>query len=245
MNDMVIEYEKIAQTLVREPVDSAELKELQEYSVTCVELLDKLQDQLLDDILQRMSFLLLQQHKAPREEMALFLLVFNWPSNVKTFQQRAWEIANARKRELEMMVEGRQQALLRSFTNVHRKLEKVQEFGSLIHHEVTQMNKRIAGITQQVRLRILIFIHKPTLTHTHARSHSHTPTLTYTHAHSYSHTCPLSPIHIPTLTHTYAYSNHTHAHSHPYTCLLSPTHMPSLTHTHAHSHSHTYSLSLS
>jgi dynein heavy chain len=150
MGDMVSEYETIGNKLVAEPVDSSELKELQEYSTTSVELLNKLQDQLLDDVCQRVSFLLAQQHKSSREEMAMFLLVYNWPDNIKTYQQRSWELQNSRKRELEMVVEGRQQALLRDFSNISKKLEKVNEFGSLIHHEVIHQNKRIHGISQQL-----------------------------------------------------------------------------------------------
>jgi hypothetical protein len=145
-------YETIVQKLVTEPLDCAALKELQQYSTDSIGELNELQEQLSNDVCTRVQFLLRQELKGvmPRESVAQFATTYMWPNSVKEFQNRSWELQNSRKRELEVLLEGRQQQLLRDFSSIGKRLEKIAEFGSLLHHEVAAVVKRIGSVTEQL-----------------------------------------------------------------------------------------------
>ena len=111
-----------------------------------IELLTALQTRVLDSVVPRVRFLLAQEHRLTREHSSLFRATHHRPQRIKDFQQRSWELQNQRKRELQLVVEDRQQQLLRDFSGLARKIENLLQFGSLAPHDVAQACKRIAGI---------------------------------------------------------------------------------------------------
>ena len=80
------------------------------------------------------------------EDLQLFYTTYNWPNNVKTYMTRSQEIQQARKRHLEMVVEGQQEQLSREMVNLEKKVEKIAEHGSLAPPEVQQIYRRILNV---------------------------------------------------------------------------------------------------
>lgn len=60
-----------------------------------------------------MNFLLDQGFRVSRDDLQLFHTTYNWPHNVKTYLARSAELQRSRKQDLEMVVEGQQEQLLR------------------------------------------------------------------------------------------------------------------------------------
>ena len=146
MNDICHEYQEVVNTLIEEPTDSAELRALQEYSMKSVDTLSRLLDEYLGQIYERVRFLLDQQFRISKEDLQLFYTTYNWPNNVKTYMTRSQEIQQARKRHLEMVVEGQQEQLSREMVNLEKKVEKIAEHGSLAPPEVQQIYRRILNV---------------------------------------------------------------------------------------------------
>lgn len=64
-------------------------------------------------VFPRINFLLDQGFRVSRDDLQLFHTTYNWPYNVKTYLARSAELQRTRKQDLEMVVEGQQEHLLR------------------------------------------------------------------------------------------------------------------------------------
>ena len=157
MDTMCQEYDRIAHKLVHEPVDSAELQELQEFSDVSVGLLNELSNQLLSEIHVRTTFILGMQAKRTdkdplltKQQHLLLRATCGWPEKIKDSQQHSWELQNARKRELEAVVHAAQEKLVRDFANVAKKIERLYDEGSLDQRMVTATMGRITVVNEQL-----------------------------------------------------------------------------------------------
>ena len=150
MNDICHEYQEVVNTLIEEPTDSAELRALQEYSMKSVDTLSRLLDEYLGQVYERVRFLLEQQFRISKEDLQLFYTTYNWPNNVRTYMARSQEIQQARKRHLEMVVEGQQEQLSREMINLEKKVEKIADAGSLAPPEVQSIYRRIVGVKESL-----------------------------------------------------------------------------------------------
>lgn len=142
------EYQEIVNRLLMEPADSAELRALQDYCVSVREQLGKLTDQYCTQVYERVSFLLEEKFRVTREDLQLFYSTYNWPYNIKMFMARSQELQAARKKDLEMVLEGRQENLTRKLQDTERRVEKLFELGALSPLEVQGMVKRITAIRE-------------------------------------------------------------------------------------------------
>lgn len=61
----------------------------------------------------RVNFLLDNGFRVSRDDLQLFHTTYNWPHNIKTYLARSAELQRSRKQDLEMVVEGQQEQLLR------------------------------------------------------------------------------------------------------------------------------------
>ncbi|KAF1778948.1 Dynein heavy chain [Phytophthora cactorum] len=107
MSSMIAEYEQIGAKLVTEPLDSFELKALDKFYVTSIELIDALNTKLYEDVCRCIQFLKDFDFQMSREEIQLFFNTFRWPENIKGFQRKSMELQTKRQHELELIVEGR------------------------------------------------------------------------------------------------------------------------------------------
>jgi dynein heavy chain len=144
-------YEEIVANLLAEPLDSSELQKLTDFSNECGKTLNELQEQLEKEVCVRVRFLLNNDYRwSSREDSQLFLTTFNWPGKVQQFLQRSWEVQAQRKRELQMLVEQRREQLLREFSTIAKKIERMLEFSSLLPPEVHSMTKRVAMMNESL-----------------------------------------------------------------------------------------------
>ena len=64
-------------------------------------------------VYKRVNFLLDHGFRVSRDDLQLFHTTYNWPHNIKTYLARSAELQRSRKQDLEMVVEGQQEQLLR------------------------------------------------------------------------------------------------------------------------------------
>lgn len=147
---MAAEYQEIVNKLVEEPTDSAELRALQDYCVAVRDQLGRLTDQYCACVYERVRFLLEERFRVSREDLQLFYSTYNWPYNVKMFMARSLELQTGRKKDLEMVLEGRQENLARKLQDTEKKVEKLFELGQLGPLEVQNMVKRITSIRESL-----------------------------------------------------------------------------------------------
>ncbi|RLN83016.1 hypothetical protein BBO99_00002484 [Phytophthora kernoviae] len=143
MGSMIAEYEQIGAKLVTEPIDSFELKALDKFYVTSIEIIDILNTKLYEDVSRRIQFLKDFDFHMAREEIQLFFNTFRWPENIKGFQRKSMELQTKRQHELELIVEGRQEQLLSQFSSLQRRIEKMRDYANLADSE--SILKRIEG----------------------------------------------------------------------------------------------------
>ncbi|RLN66256.1 hypothetical protein BBP00_00002338 [Phytophthora kernoviae] len=143
MGSMIAEYEQIGAKLVTEPIDSFELKTLDKFYVTSIEIIDILNTKLYEDVSRRIQFLKDFDFHMAREEIQLFFNTFRWPENIKGFQRKSMELQTKRQHELELIVEGRQEQLLSQFSSLQRRIEKMRDYANLADSE--SILKRIEG----------------------------------------------------------------------------------------------------
>ena len=148
MAKMGQEYQDIVNTLVTDPTDAQELKALQEFAVKSMEDLGRLLEEYLSEVYERIKFLLDQEYRINREDLNLFYTTYSWPNQVKTFMAKSTDLQNNRKRDLELVVEGQQEALSRDITSLQRKVEKLTESGSLAPNDVANIFKKITNIKE-------------------------------------------------------------------------------------------------
>jgi len=150
MQQMGVEYQDIANQLVQEPTDSSELKALQDFCLGLRETLSRLTDQYCTQVYERVKFLLSEKFRISREDLQLFYSTYNWPYNIKMYMARSSELQLGRKKDLEMVLEGRQETLARELANTEKKVEKLFELGSLVPMEVQNMVKRITVLRESL-----------------------------------------------------------------------------------------------
>ncbi|KAF1322385.1 Dynein heavy chain, partial [Globisporangium splendens] len=131
MSAMIVEYEQIVAKLTAEPLDSFELKALDAFYVASIQMIDVLNTKLYDDVCRRVQFLKKHDYQMSREEIQLFFNTFRWPENVKGFQRKSMELQTKRQRELELIVEGRQEQLLSQCATLQRRIEKMRDYANL------------------------------------------------------------------------------------------------------------------
>ncbi|KAI9995414.1 hypothetical protein PInf_012475 [Phytophthora infestans] len=135
MSSMIAEYEQIGAKLVTEPLDSFELKALDKFYVTSIELIDALNTKLFEDVCRCIQFLKDFDFQMSREEIQLFFNTFRWPENIKGFQRKSMELQTKRQHELELIVEGRQEQLTTQFSSLQRRIEKMRDYANLADSE--------------------------------------------------------------------------------------------------------------
>ncbi|KAG3198934.1 Dynein heavy chain 7, axonemal [Phytophthora cactorum] len=135
MSSMIAEYEQIGAKLVTEPLDSFELKALDKFYVTSIELIDALNTKLYEDVCRCIQFLKDFDFQMSREEIQLFFNTFRWPENIKGFQRKSMELQTKRQHELELIVEGRQEQLTTQFSSLQRRIEKMRDYANLADSE--------------------------------------------------------------------------------------------------------------
>ncbi|CBJ34262.1 conserved unknown protein [Ectocarpus siliculosus] len=142
------EYQEMVNQLVTEPSDSAELKSLQEYTRKALERLGGLLGEYTNQVYTRTNFLLDQGFRVSRDDLQLFHTTYNWPHNVKTYLARSAELQRSRKQDLEMVVEGQQEQLLRETAALGKKIDKIAEAGSLVPGDVHNCVRRIVAVQE-------------------------------------------------------------------------------------------------
>ena len=150
------EYSEVVEQLQVEPVDCNELRALQEYSTRCIDTLTRLMDEYSGQVHERVQFLLSQtqtdcaRSSLSRDDAAILVTTCRWPAAVRQSMTHSHEVQQTRKRHLEMLVEGQQEALSREATNLEKRIEKIAEAGSLTPSEVQAIYKRIVAVQESL-----------------------------------------------------------------------------------------------
>ncbi|CAK4166458.1 unnamed protein product [Aphanomyces euteiches] len=148
MTTMGQQYEQTVQTLMADPVDSSELKSLQQFYEASMATLMALEEELYSQVCVAVRFLKLHDFAMTREEIQLFFITFRWPETVANFQRKSLERQRERKRELEMVVDARQEHLTTAFGTCQRKIEKLREAGNMA--DAAAIVKRIEAVTKLI-----------------------------------------------------------------------------------------------
>lgn len=120
-------YQEIANTLVAEVTDSAELKALQDYTNKAASTLNDLYDQYITSCYERVRFILSHKFKLARDDIQILYTAFNWPANIQTYLKRSYESQAARKRELEELLEEDQRKLELDVNDLAKRVELIAE----------------------------------------------------------------------------------------------------------------------
>ncbi|CAM9229308.1 unnamed protein product, partial [Discosporangium mesarthrocarpum] len=102
----------------------------------------------ISKVYERVIFLLDQGFRVSRDDLQLFHTTYNWPHNIKTYLARSAELQRSRKKDLEMVVEGQQEQLLREITALGKKIDKIAEAGSLVPGDVHNCVRRILAVQE-------------------------------------------------------------------------------------------------
>ncbi|GMI46774.1 hypothetical protein TrCOL_g2001 [Triparma columacea] len=151
MTRMGHEYQDIVNALVTDPTDAQELKALQEFKVKSRADEERLVDEYLNEIQERVKFLLDQEYRVSREDLQLFYTTYSWPSQMKNFHQKSDDLEVKRKQDLEQVVEGQQEHLTREIESLRKKVEKLTENGSLDENQVSKMFRQITKINEDLQ----------------------------------------------------------------------------------------------
>lgn len=120
-------YQEIANTLVAEATDSAELKALQEFTTKAATTLSDLYDQYVTQCYERVRFLLIYKFKMAKEDIQVLYTTFNWPANIQSYLRRSYEAQSARKRELEELLEEDQRKLENDMHDIAKRVESLAD----------------------------------------------------------------------------------------------------------------------
>ena len=150
MTKMGQEYQDIVNALVTDPTDAQELKALQEFKVKSRVDEERLIDEYLNEVQERVKFLLDQEYRVSREDLQLFYTTYSWPSQMKNFHQKSDDLEIKRKQDLEHIVEGQQEHLTRELESLRKKVEKLTENGSLDETQVNKMFRQITKINEDL-----------------------------------------------------------------------------------------------
>jgi hypothetical protein len=120
-------YQEIANTLVAEATDAAELKALQDYTARSAAVLADLYEQYVAQCYERVRFLLAYKYKMAKEDIQVLYTTFNWPSNIQSYLRRSYESQSARKRELEELLEEDQRKLENDMHDIAKRVEALAD----------------------------------------------------------------------------------------------------------------------
>ena len=120
-------YQEIANTLVAEATDSAELKALQEYTIKAATILANLHEQYVTQCYERVKFLLIHKFKMIKEDIQILYTTFNWPGNIQSYLRRSYEAQSARKKELEELLEEDQRKLENDMHDIAKRVESLAD----------------------------------------------------------------------------------------------------------------------
>jgi DNA repair exonuclease SbcCD ATPase subunit len=120
-------YQEVANTLVAEATDSAELKALQEYTTKAAMVLSDLYDQYVGQCYERVCFLLRYKFKMAKEDIQVLYTTFHWPLNIQSYLRRSYEAQAARKRELEELLEEDQRKLENDMHDIAKRVESLAD----------------------------------------------------------------------------------------------------------------------
>ena len=120
-------YQEIANTLVAEATDSAELKALQEFTIKAATTLTNLYEQYITQCYERVRFLLTYKYKMAKEDIQVLYTTFNWPANIQSYLRRSYEAQSARKKELEELLEEDQRKLENDMHDIAKRVESLAD----------------------------------------------------------------------------------------------------------------------
>ena len=123
-------YQEIANRLMAEVADSAELKALQDYTNKAAVVMNDLYDQYVTMCYERVRFLLAHKYKLTREDIGVLHTTFNWPQNIQSYLRRSYESQSSRKRELEELLEEDQRKLENDLNDIAKRVDLVADNSS-------------------------------------------------------------------------------------------------------------------
>ncbi|RYH30478.1 hypothetical protein EON65_05000, partial [archaeon] len=123
-------YNEVANTLIADITDSAELRALQEFTNKSAVTLSDLNDQYLCVCFERIKFLLSHKHKLARDDITALHTTYHWPSNIQAYLRRSYETQSSRKKELEELLEEDQRRLETDIADMIKRVENIADNGS-------------------------------------------------------------------------------------------------------------------
>lgn len=141
-------YQEIANTLVAEVTDCAELKSLQDYTTKAATTLADLYDQYIQSVNERIKFLSNHKFRLARDDVQALYTTFNWPWNIQAFLRRSFENQSNRKRELEDLLEEDQRKLENDINDIVKRVESIAENGNPM--DFRKNVDRIAAIKRDI-----------------------------------------------------------------------------------------------
>lgn len=146
-------YSELSETLIAEPVDSAELKKLLLFYHESQGKLAGLKDQVLNEVCMRIKYLMNQDYRLSKQEQLVFVTAFQWPQNILNFQRRSQEVQSSSKRELELVIEVRQEKVQQSFDTIQKKIERLKEAGAIAEAPtICQRIEKIIGVLEELEI---------------------------------------------------------------------------------------------
>lgn len=151
MINLSAKYQKIANTLVGEITDSAELKTLQDYTNKCASMFTDMYDQYVTCCYERVHFLLIYKYKLVRDDIQILFTTFSWPANIQTYLKRSFEAQATRKQELEELLEEDQRRLENDCNDLAKRVELIAENSNPM--EFRKIVERISAIKRDAELK--------------------------------------------------------------------------------------------
>ena len=148
MIELNSKYQEMANSLVKEPLDSAELKNLQDYATQCTKSLDALLDQYTSDVLSRSLFLQEFNFKISREDLQVFYTTFHWPTNIQEYLKRSYENQQDRKRDFEDLLEEDTSKLENELSELQKRVDTVADNSQI--EQFRKIVERIGSIQREL-----------------------------------------------------------------------------------------------
>ena len=144
-------YAEIAETLITEATDSAELKALQDFTNKSAGTLNDLYEQYTSSCFERVKFVLNHKFRLNREDIQILATTFNWPSNIQVYLRKSFDAQAARKRELEELLEEDQRKLENDITDISKRVELLAENGNAM--DFRKCVERIVAMKKDLELK--------------------------------------------------------------------------------------------
>jgi dynein heavy chain len=152
MLQICAKYQEIANTLVAEVSDSAELKTLQDFTNKSASTMNDLYDQYITSCYERVRFILSNKFRLARDDIQTIYNTFNWPSNIQTYLKRSYENQSARKRELEDLLEEDQRKLENDVNDINKRVELIADNSSPM--DFRKNVERLASIKRDIDVKL-------------------------------------------------------------------------------------------